>query len=202
MTENIIEHDTTEVSTKTKIFSIAAHLFAEKGFNGVSMREISEESGVSKPTIYYYFGSKEGIYSELVNTGISHILRELENINSMIMPIKDKLSSLIKRFFKYSLQYPEYVKFFITLSDTSKSFSFLEHCKDEADKRDGILANMIQQGVDSGEFGASAKPELAASIIGSVLWFFIWQQLHSKEKILSDQLADDIIEILFKGLNE
>lgn len=197
-----VETKPTEVNTKTKIFSVAAHLFAEKGYNGVSMREISEQSGVSKPTIYYYFGSKEGIYQELVNTGLSHISIEIEKVHSLDMPIKEKLVLLLKRFFQYSLKYPEFVKFFITLSEASKNFSFLEKSKDEADKRSEILVQMIQQGVNTGEFGASAKPELAAAIYGSVLWFFIWRQLLSKEQMLTDQLAEDIIEMLFKGLNE
>ena len=68
-------NDKTETSydTRKKIFTVAARLFADKGYNAVSMREISEQSGLSKPTIYYYFGSKEGIYKELVTTGVSHI---------------------------------------------------------------------------------------------------------------------------------
>ena len=41
----------------------AARVFAEHGFSGASLREISERSGVSKPVIYYHFGSKEGLYS-------------------------------------------------------------------------------------------------------------------------------------------
>ena len=61
---------------------------------------------------------------------------------------------------------------------------------------------MIQEGKDTGEFGPSVNPKLAAGIIGGTLGHFIWQQFSSNKKILSDQLAVDIIEMLFKGLNE
>ncbi|HNT64383.1 MAG TPA: TetR/AcrR family transcriptional regulator, partial [bacterium] len=55
--------------TKAQIIRIAAHLFALKGYDGVSMREISEKTGVTKPTIYYYFGNKEGLYRALIDLG-------------------------------------------------------------------------------------------------------------------------------------
>jgi len=55
-------------SSKARIFREAVSLFSQKGYNGVSMRELSERTGLSKPTIYYHFGSKEGIYKTLMET--------------------------------------------------------------------------------------------------------------------------------------
>lgn len=201
MTDSLVDNGT-DVNTKTKIFMVSAHLFAEKGYNGVSMREISEQSGVSKPTIYYYFGSKEGIYKSLVDTGLAHILSSLERIQAQEISAKEKLVMLLKTYFRETLQRPEFIRFFINLFNSSENIAFLETAKTEAIKHWKTLSIMIQQGIDSGEFGASAKPQLAAAIIGGVLSNFIWQQLNSKEQILSDQLAEDIIEMLFKGLNE
>lgn len=50
-------------STRAAVLQEATRVFAELGFSGASLREISERSGVSKPVIYYHFGSKEGLYS-------------------------------------------------------------------------------------------------------------------------------------------
>jgi hypothetical protein len=80
--------------------------------------------------------------------------------------------------------------------------SFLEDFKKDIDDQRQKFLEMIEDGIDSGEFGASAKPELAVDIIGGVLWHFISRQLNFNENILSDQLAEDIVELLFKGLNE
>ena len=38
-----------------------AALFAERGFDATSVREIAEAAGVTKPTLYYHFGSKQGL---------------------------------------------------------------------------------------------------------------------------------------------
>ena len=61
---------------------------------------------------------------------------------------------------------------------------------------------MIEEGIQTGEFGSNIKPELAVEIIGGVVWHYIGRQLNFKENILTDQLAEDIVELLFKGLNE
>jgi len=39
----------------------AARLFAEQGYDATSVREIVEAAGVTKPTLYYHFGSKQGL---------------------------------------------------------------------------------------------------------------------------------------------
>jgi len=195
-------HINEDRNTKTKIFMVAARLIAEKGYNGVSMREISEKSEVSKPTIYYYFESKEGIYKELLNVGLNHVIEILEQIQKLNIPAKTKLVNLIKTLFHQSFEYPEFVKFLLTLSNFTEEIPFRQFFQQQISRNRRILIEIIQKGIDSGEFGASAKPGLAAEIIAGVISHFLWQQLNSKTAILSDQLAEEIIEILFKGLNE
>jgi len=190
------------MDTKSKIFAVAAHLFAEKGFNGVSMREISEKSDVTKPTIYYYFGSKEQIYSELVETGLNHVFGALEEIRERDIPVKERLALFLKRFFRIAYNSPEYTRFFLNLFVTTENEAVIKKFKHEADRRGRIIASLIKEGIDTGEFGASARPELAANIIGGVIQHFLFQQLATKEQLLTDELADEIIELLFKGLNE
>ena len=48
-----------EETTKERILSVAIDLFAQKGFDAVSLREIAEAAGIRKATLYYYFTSKD-----------------------------------------------------------------------------------------------------------------------------------------------
>lgn len=110
-----------EKDTKEKIFIVSARLFAEKGYNGVSMREISEQTGLSKPTIYYHFGNKEGIYSSLIHTSLSHGSSFINNILILDIPVKDKLVEIVKTWFRHVLRYPEFAKFILSLfTETEK----------------------------------------------------------------------------------
>lgn len=56
-------------ATKLSVLQAAELIFAERGFAGASIREISEKSGVSGPLILFHFKNKEGIY-EAVKTAI------------------------------------------------------------------------------------------------------------------------------------
>lgn len=46
-----------------QMLSVAGEVFAERGFHAASMDEIAERADISKPMLYAYFASKEGLYS-------------------------------------------------------------------------------------------------------------------------------------------
>ncbi|GAB4373416.1 MAG: TetR/AcrR family transcriptional regulator [Calditrichia bacterium] len=188
--------------TRTKIFMAAARLFAEKGYNGVSMREISESSGVSKPTIYYYFGNKEGIYKALVDTGLHYNWQILQDIIQKNLPIKQKMVELLKIRFQQVLEYPEFAKFFLNLYLSTENLPFLREIVQEAESRREIIVRLIQEGIARGEFGPRANPNLATEIFMGTALYFILKQLNTGQQILSDDLAEKIVDFLFRGLNE
>src|SRR5512144_2938424 len=51
---------------RKRLLSGATRLFASKGYAATTVREIVELAGVTKPVLYYYFRSKEGIYLDLM----------------------------------------------------------------------------------------------------------------------------------------
>jgi AcrR family transcriptional regulator len=54
-----------EMTTKERIFDVAIDLFAQKGFDAVSLREIAEAAGIRKATLYYYFTTKDEILEQI-----------------------------------------------------------------------------------------------------------------------------------------
>ena len=62
----------------------AARLFAERGYDATSVREIVEAAGVAKPTLYYYFRSKEGLAQALLTVPLTNLVAELRRIVTTI----------------------------------------------------------------------------------------------------------------------
>src|SRR5262245_52395623 len=57
---------TTETPTRQRLLEAAERLFAEKGFEGTSVEEITREAGANRAAISFHFGGKEQLYIEAV----------------------------------------------------------------------------------------------------------------------------------------
>jgi AcrR family transcriptional regulator len=55
----------------------AERLFSERGYHGTSMDEIATASGISKPMLYDYFGSKEGLFLACVERARGRLFEEI-----------------------------------------------------------------------------------------------------------------------------
>jgi TetR/AcrR family transcriptional regulator, regulator of cefoperazone and chloramphenicol sensitivity len=59
--------------TRTSIIKAAAHLFAEKGFEGASVRDIVTRARVNQAAIHYHFKGKDGLYLEVLKTAFERL---------------------------------------------------------------------------------------------------------------------------------
>jgi len=57
-----------------QMLQVAGRVFAAHGFHEASMDEIAEAAGVSKPMLYSYFGSKEGLYFAYINSAYGELI--------------------------------------------------------------------------------------------------------------------------------
>lgn len=58
-------------STRTRIQTEAARLFVASGYHGVSMREVAQAVGVTKPALYHHFADKEALFLALLEGALS-----------------------------------------------------------------------------------------------------------------------------------
>jgi len=61
-----------------QMLDVAGEVFAERGFHPASMEEIAERADISKPMLYAYFGSKEGLYSAYIARTGSRLLEAMD----------------------------------------------------------------------------------------------------------------------------
>ena len=61
------------------MLDVAGRAFSERGFHAVSMDEIAGQAGISKPMLYHYFGSKEGLYVAFVRQQGSALLEAMRS---------------------------------------------------------------------------------------------------------------------------
>lgn len=67
-------------NSRDVILQCALSLFSAKGYDAVSVSDIVEKAGITKPTLYYFFGSKEGLFRQLLEEHYRVLLTKLEDI--------------------------------------------------------------------------------------------------------------------------
>ena len=76
------------------LFKAAVDLFSEKGYEATSVREIVERAGVTKPVLYYYFGSKSGLLDSILKYALSMHQETLQRALAYEGHVFDRLAYL------------------------------------------------------------------------------------------------------------
>lgn len=115
-------------STEDILLKTAEKLFARKGYDAVGVQEIVETAGVTKPTLYYYFGSKRGLLAEIVRTRGLRLTEEIARAASYTGDFFASLSSTLKAFIAFAAAHPDFFRFHCAILNAPKeSEPFLEY---------------------------------------------------------------------------
>lgn len=84
-----------------QLVGVAAALFAEAGFHGVSMNEVAQRAGVSKPVLYDHFGSKEGLFAACTRRSAAVLAAEVAAAAQGRTDPRDQLEAGSLAFFRF-----------------------------------------------------------------------------------------------------
>lgn len=87
-----------------QILQSAVKLFSRKGYDATSTREIMEAAGVTKPMLYYYFGSKEGLCQTALTRFSDHFFACLKAEIDKPRPPRDTLVEVVWLHFRFLLE--------------------------------------------------------------------------------------------------
>jgi AcrR family transcriptional regulator len=97
------------------IARVAAELFATQGYDATSVRTIVEKAGVTKPTLYYHFGSKEGLAHALLTVPLAGLVSALRAILAEGGDPVVVLERTIETHFAFCREDPDRLRFLYTL---------------------------------------------------------------------------------------
>jgi AcrR family transcriptional regulator len=97
------------------IARVAARLFATQGYDATSVRTIVEEAGVTKPTLYYHFGSKEGLAHALLTAPLGNLVKALRAVLADGGDPVEALERTIETHFAFCREDPDRLRFLYAL---------------------------------------------------------------------------------------
>lgn len=147
--------------TRSHILMVSLRLFLQKSFKEVTMKEIVEQTGMSKGAFYHYFTSKEQLFHEIIHTFFSAILEfdfnalPGDSLQHFYRGYADQVNTMRYRFLSAGGTEEEdfiNLNFFALLFDAFKLFpGFREKMEEYHRKETAAWTAMIRKARENGE---------------------------------------------------
>jgi TetR/AcrR family transcriptional regulator len=185
---------------RERLLKVATERFARKGYSATTTREIVDAARVTKPVLYYYFRSKEGIYLELM----VRAFKQFENVvDTSIMgsgSIEQKLLRLCDQVFDLALKEIEVVRlvyaFYYGPPQGAPFFDF-----DAVHQRlFEAIQELVMEGMRKKELREGKVEDMVWAIFGAVN-ITIENELCHPERELGHVGLRRILCLLFQGIS-
>ena len=164
-------------ATAERILEVASRKFAEKGFANVSVRDICRETGTTPPVIYYYFGSKKGLFDAVARKQISmgDFIRKLSKVTESKDPMKGLesfVSVYLSSFPEHTFDVGLYMRDSATLDKHSARI-----VSEDLDRIRTLAVGLIERSMAKG-LVRKTDPDLATDCLLGMLNRVIFQHIH------------------------
>ncbi|WP_435999715.1 TetR/AcrR family transcriptional regulator [Rhizobium sp. LjRoot30] len=181
--------------TKENILQVATEEFVDAGFSGARVDTIAEKTKTSKRMLYYYFGSKEGLYLAVLERAYAKI-RSLESrLDLQNLEPEEAMRSLITSTFDHDDANPDFVQL-VSIENIHRA----EHLKNSDVLRRtnsgaiDIIAAILARGEESGAFRRKVDPVDLHQMISAACFFRVSNR-HTFGAIFNRDLMDGDLKV-------
>lgn len=181
------------------LVTIAAELFAERGFKATTVRDIGEAAGVLSGSLYYHFDSKETIADEILSGYLDGIVQTYERIISENEDPRVALRELVLAAFRSLGPH----RAAITILQNERSYlgelpRFAYLTKAENDIR-RLWVKVLEAGMTDGSFRDDLDPKLTYQFLRDAIWVAV-RWFTPSGRLSVEQLADQYLKLVMEGL--
>ena len=136
---------------KKRIMEISRELYSRYSFRKTTMNDIARELGMTKSSIYYYFGNKEEIFNQLISSDIEKWKKELSDFVGRQDSVQEKLAAYITKKMEIVCSISDFYR--SPIEEYHENFSLIEKLRAETDKEEiGIIKEILGEGNRQGVF--------------------------------------------------
>lgn len=186
-----------KISAPEKIRNAAVGLFARKGYAATTTREICQRAGVTKPVLYYYFNSKEQLFTDLVLGAWRDCGRQLRLASSRGRSAREKLIDVLAADFEITERDPRIATILLRMAFAPRKETPSIDCVQIGMDWAGLIARIVRQGVRRGEMQGRPK-DVGEAILGIHVIYTLSFLLTGRPK-LDRKLARRVVNLMVEG---
>lgn len=188
-------------SNSEKLLQAGIELLSEKTFSEISMDQVAELSGLSKPMIYYYFNNKEGYYKALAG----HLLKIARSMNQKVLKpdlsLRDNMTNYVRFRIDFVKKNPGISRAFMSIITDPNIGLLIEEMQYEFNiMRNEFIDPMFERAKRKGEILPDTNGLMVIMMLNSFL-IAITMKILNKIPIHDEINIEEIVDILFYGIS-
>jgi AcrR family transcriptional regulator len=181
------------------LVKLAAELFARKGFQATTVREIAEEAGILSGSLYHHFDSKETIVDEVLSTFLDDLIARYRAALETGGDPRTVLSEMVR--IGFGTLEPHRAAITVMQNDWNylrqfERFNYLVKAEEEVEQ---MWVAQIKAGQGVGLFRPDVDPKLTYRMIRDTIWVAV-RWFRPGGRLNTTGLAEHYITVLFDGL--
>jgi len=190
--------DAAQLNARERLLETAIDMFAEKGYAGTSVREIVDRAGVSKPVLYYYFKSKEGLFLAILDMAENLQKQLLAGILESEGRVLDRLCLLYRRLYAGIDEHRGLYKMIHSLifgpPQGAPDYDFTRYHRHMIN----AICKIYNAGIDSGEVKMAAAEEVAYLVLSLIDFCLHMDQIQPESS--DPQRPERLLQLAFQGI--
>lgn len=197
--DSVVESEEEPVGERIQeILEKGSALFAQKGYDGTSMRDIAKAAGVSKALLYHHFASKDELYARVSFYATKDLYEFVEDN----IPTQGGAGEKLRAFMIAAATFfSEHRSSWIAASNAFWSDPDRHRQETRIAKRRQFelrLRSIIKEGIDSGEFRPVDPAMAGRLVLSGINWMHRW--FDSDKELSAEEVIEQYADMLLGGL--
>ena len=192
--------DHKDTATRRKILRCALRRFADCGYAGASVQEIVDAARVTKPALYYYFGSKAGLFQALIDMAHDERYRLMREAAARVEGLAAQLTEILAVLFAFIDGHRELMRLAFATAFAARSEIPAEIIyMPKGERNFEFIESLVKKGVEAGQLDPSySTHELTVGIYG-MMTLKVMEHLVNPRRKLTRQHAKNIVRLYLDG---
>ncbi len=154
-----------------EIKETAINIFSRKGYTGTTIEDISKELGYAKASLYYYFKSKEEIFTAIVFDTLDRLVGDMDAMTDPQCPAPEDMGKIIDHFIDEKFEktglfqvFHQIQTFFTEIENPTSRFSMLERLSKIMER----VVTITSRGGKDGDLRSGDPRMLATLFMGMI----------------------------------
>ena len=185
---------------RQRILAAARSIFADRGYAGASVQDIVERARVTKPTLYYYFKNKAGLFQAIIDEAFDERYRLMREAAERHQSLEGQLTEILQTLFRYARDHRDLTRISFSMAFAAPGEApFHTRCLEKRKRNFDFVHGLFKKGLKTRQLDTRYDSrELAMFFFSNVLLYALSQVIPPPHGAVQAK-PERIVELFLNG---